>query len=165
MSSPPFSQDNSAQPHHQYSAASTTAIPTIQTLKNPKRSVSYNTQDSSPPISPDDIHNPHNHQHTSPTNKKLDPAAATKMMKASLTGFLNSSEAKAEVPKRKLQNMLMNTERDSRQARRASLSENGHGHRHGHRHSRSNGSGNGTRALLDPMESIRRSDAHYNGLG
>ncbi|KAL4965775.1 uncharacterized protein BDV14DRAFT_199548 [Aspergillus stella-maris] len=163
MSSPPSSSDNPFhQNHHQYPAASTTAIPTIQTLKNPKRSVSYNTQDPSSPISPDDIHNPHN-QHPSPTNKKLDPAAATKMMKASLTGFLNSREAKAEVPKRKLQNMLMNTERNSRQARRASLSEGG-GHGHGHRHSRSSGSGNGTRALLDPMESIRRSDEHYNGI-
>ncbi|KAL4938882.1 hypothetical protein BDV06DRAFT_199987 [Aspergillus oleicola] len=150
MSSPP-SQEYDRPKNHQYPAASTNAIPTIQTLKNPKRSVSYNTEDPAP-ISPDDIYT--DHQHTSPTSKKLDPAGASKMMKASLTGFLNSSEAKAEVPKRKLQNMLLNTERSSRQARRASLSEGPHVH----------GSRNGTRALLDPMESIRRSEEHYNGI-
>ncbi|KAL4951170.1 hypothetical protein BDW69DRAFT_43160 [Aspergillus filifer] len=161
MSSPPSSSDNPFhQKQQQYPAASTTAVPTIQTLKNQKRSVSYNTQDPSSPVSPDDIHKPH--QHSSPTGKKLDPASATKMMKASLTGFLNSSEAKAEVPKRKLQNMLMNAEQNSRQARRASLSQGGGGHGHGRRLGIE--SGNGTRALLDPMESLRRSEEHYNGI-
>ncbi|KAL4928028.1 uncharacterized protein BDV17DRAFT_265136 [Aspergillus undulatus] len=150
MSSHPGSPQNHYHHQYQYPAASTNAVPTIQTLKDQKRSLSYNTKDPSPIASPEDQIT------TSPTGKKVDDASYTKMMKASLTGFLNSSEAKAEVPKRKLQNMLMDTERNSRQARRASLSEGAHGHGHS--------LGRGTRSLLDPMESIRRSEQHYNGI-
>lgn len=72
------------------------------------------------------------------------------MIKASLTGILNSGEVKTAAGSRKVQDMLMDTEREMREKRRRSLHESS--------------PGGGVRALLDPMESIRRSGENYNGL-
>ncbi|KAL4810653.1 hypothetical protein BDV18DRAFT_155265 [Aspergillus unguis] len=90
------------------SSASTTEVPTVQTLNPSKRSISYNL--ASDPPSPTHA----------PTNK-VDPAGADNMMKASLTGLLNSREVKHEARERKVQDMLMDTQRDLKAKRRASL--------------------------------------------
>lgn len=84
-------------------SASQTQIPTVHSLQNTntRRSVSYNAQD--PP--------PH----------KVDETDADNMMKASLTGLLNSQEVRSEARERKVQDMLMDTQKDLREKRRASL--------------------------------------------
>lgn len=85
-------------------------------LKNFKRSVSYNIHTSVPK------EDAHAHAHTtSPTGRTLDEAGCNQMMKASLTGLLNCQQVKSGARERTVQNMLMSTERDLRRARRASL--------------------------------------------
>jgi hypothetical protein len=100
-SSPTLSPDNlKRQPQP---SASTNQVPTVGSLKNFKRSVSYNIHTSVPE------EDAHAHAHTtSPTGW-------------SLTGLLNCQEVKSGARERTVQNMLMNTERDLRRARRASL--------------------------------------------
>ncbi|KAL6232823.1 hypothetical protein BDW75DRAFT_11530 [Aspergillus navahoensis] len=97
-------------------SASTNQVPTVGSLKNFKRSVSYNISASTP-----EEHEPDHVHSNSPTGRKLDEARCNQMMKASLTGLLNCQEVKKEARERAVQNMLMNTERDIRRARRASL--------------------------------------------
>jgi hypothetical protein len=88
----------------------------VGSLKNFKRSVSYNIQTSAPE------EDAHAYAHTtSRTRWTLDEAGCNQMMKASLTGLLNCQEVKSGARERTVQNMLMNTERDLRRARRASL--------------------------------------------
>ncbi|KAL4748201.1 hypothetical protein BDW72DRAFT_180911 [Aspergillus terricola var. indicus] len=113
-SSPTLSPDNlKRQPQP---SASTNQVPTVGSLKNFKRSVSYHIHTSTPE------EDAHGHAHTtSPTGRKLDEAGCSQMMKASLTGLLNCQEVKSGARERTVQNMLMNTERDLRRARRASL--------------------------------------------
>lgn len=65
-------------------------------------------------------------------------------------GILNSGEVKTAEGSRKVQNMLLDTERELREQRRRSLHESS--------------PGGGVRALLDPMESLRRSGEFYNGM-
>ncbi|KAL4813008.1 hypothetical protein BDW67DRAFT_169125 [Aspergillus spinulosporus] len=97
-------------------SASTNQIPTVGSLKDFKRSVSYNIHTATPE------EDSHRHAHTSsPTRWRLDEAGCNHMMKASLTGLLNCQEVKNGARERTVQNMLMNTERDLRRARRASL--------------------------------------------
>ncbi|KAL4922622.1 hypothetical protein BDW62DRAFT_196626 [Aspergillus aurantiobrunneus] len=120
-------------------SASTTQVPTIRTLRDMKRSVSYNAAVSTPEdrIAP-------------PSGQKVDEAGCSHMLKASLTGLLNCSEVKSEARERKVQNMLMSTEKDARETRRKT---------------RRAQSERRYRALLDPMESIRRSEEYYKGIG
>ncbi|KAL4758246.1 uncharacterized protein BDW70DRAFT_142206 [Aspergillus foveolatus] len=111
-SSPTLSPDSmKRQPQP---SASTNQVPTVGSLKNFKRSVSYNIHKSVPE------EDAHAHT-TSPTGWTLDEAGCNQMMKASLTGLLNCQEVKSGARERTVQNMLMNTERDLRRARRASL--------------------------------------------
>ncbi|KAL4995940.1 hypothetical protein BDV10DRAFT_187548 [Aspergillus recurvatus] len=97
-------------------SASTNQVPTVGSLKNFKRSVSYHISAPTP-----EEHEPEQAHTNSPAGRKLDEAGCNQMMKASLTGLLNCEEVKNEARERTVQNMLMNTERDIRRARRASL--------------------------------------------
>ncbi|RDW57861.1 uncharacterized protein DSM5745_11379 [Aspergillus mulundensis] len=113
-------------PKHAHPSSSTTQVPTVHTLQYFKRSLSYTIAES--PIDqhehgPDPSHT--TLQAKSPVGQKLDEAGCNQMMKASLTGLLNCQEVKNEARERKVQNMLMDTERDLRRARRASLKMGG----------------------------------------
>ncbi|KAL4738941.1 hypothetical protein BDV11DRAFT_188744 [Aspergillus similis] len=112
-SSPTLSPDMKRQPQP---SASTNQVPTVGSLKSFKRSVSYNIHSSTPE------EDAQGHAHAaSATGWKLDEAGCNQMMKASLTGLLNCQEVKSGARERTVQNMLLNTERDLRRARRASL--------------------------------------------
>ncbi|KAL5044845.1 hypothetical protein BDW71DRAFT_185455, partial [Aspergillus fruticulosus] len=99
-------------------SASTNQVPTVGSLRNFKRSVSYHISASTP-----EEHEPESEHAntTSPTGRKVDETGCNQMMKASLTGLLNCQEVKNGARERKVQNMLLNTERDIRRARRHSL--------------------------------------------
>ncbi|KAL4910523.1 hypothetical protein BDW74DRAFT_141368, partial [Aspergillus multicolor] len=107
-------------PKHPQPSSSTNQVPTVHSLQNFKRSISYTIAES--PTAEHKHGHGHDHpQAKSPVGRKLDEAGCNQMMKASLTGLLNCQEVKNEARERKVQNMLMNTERDIRRARRASL--------------------------------------------
>ncbi|BCS23733.1 uncharacterized protein APUU_40177A [Aspergillus puulaauensis] len=127
-----MSEDN----HTKRPSASANKIPTVERPRDTKRSISYNSPSDAPSISP--------------SRQKSDQSGCGNMIKASLTGILNSGEVKTAAGSRKVQDMLMETERNLREQRRRSLHEAS--------------PGGGVRALLDPMESIRRSGENYNGM-
>ncbi|KAL3478527.1 hypothetical protein BJX99DRAFT_224267 [Aspergillus californicus] len=99
-------------------AASANKVPTIQSLKDSsmKRSASYNTVAHGHDPTREDTTIPE-----SPTAKKIDQAGCDQMLKASLTGILNSGEVKSDARGRKVQDLLMDTQKDLRKQRRLSL--------------------------------------------
>ncbi|KAL2787912.1 hypothetical protein BJX66DRAFT_340767 [Aspergillus keveii] len=92
-------------------AASANKVPTIQSLKATKRSISYNATPEERAVSPTD------------EKRTVDQAGCDQMLKASLTGLLNSGEVKTDARGRKVQNLLMETQKDLRRQRRQSLGE------------------------------------------
>ncbi|KAL2871208.1 uncharacterized protein BJX67DRAFT_343800 [Aspergillus lucknowensis] len=90
--------------------ASASNIPTIQNLKHEKRSISYNATPEERTVSPE------------PDNR-VDQAGCDQLLKASLMGILNSGEVKSDGRGRKVQNLLMETEKDWRKQRRQSRGE------------------------------------------
>ncbi|KAL3459793.1 hypothetical protein BJX64DRAFT_290960 [Aspergillus heterothallicus] len=101
---------------NKHPSASTTKIPTIQSLQTAanKRSISYTaTPEGREPSSPS----------SSKDKTKIDPAECDQRLKASLTEMLNSGEVKSDSRGRKVQNLLMETQKDLRRQRRASLGE------------------------------------------
>ncbi|KAL2822431.1 hypothetical protein BJX63DRAFT_376492 [Aspergillus granulosus] len=92
-------------------AASANKVPTIQSLRGIKRSVSYSAV--------------HEERTTSPTEEKIkiDQAEYDQMLKASLTGMLNWGGVKSDARGRKVQDLLMETQKDLRKQRRKSLEE------------------------------------------
>ncbi|KAL2819083.1 hypothetical protein BDW59DRAFT_165236 [Aspergillus cavernicola] len=99
-------------------AASTNKVPTIQSLSprrsSLKRSVSYNT--AAPAPTTEDPDKP-----VSLSSENVNQAGCDNMLKAALTGLLNCQEVKSESRGRKVQNLLMETEKDLRRERRKSL--------------------------------------------
>ncbi|KAI9373400.1 hypothetical protein BJX61DRAFT_541755 [Aspergillus egyptiacus] len=112
-------------------AASSNQVPTISTLHNPhiKRSVSYNptspVDDSNSEDNDNNTNTPNSPPHgaQSPTGNKIDQAGCDQMLKASLTGILNSGQVMSDARGRKVQDLLLQTERDYRRERRKSLGE------------------------------------------
>ncbi|KAJ0417944.1 hypothetical protein BJY00DRAFT_315341 [Aspergillus carlsbadensis] len=92
--------------------ASANKVPTIQSLKATKRSVSSNATPEEHAVSRSDD-----------KKKTIDQAGCDQMLKASLTGILNSGEVKSDARGRKVQNLLMETQKDLRRQRRESLGE------------------------------------------
>ncbi|KAL4877406.1 hypothetical protein BJY04DRAFT_198307 [Aspergillus karnatakaensis] len=115
---------------HPHPALSANKVPTIQSL-NPsmKRSISYNISNPSSSCSSalDTETSPQDLKKDSPTGSKVDQASADNMLKASLTGFLNADDIKGagagDARGRKVQELLMETQRDLRKQRRESLDQ------------------------------------------
>jgi hypothetical protein len=99
-------------------ALSANKVPTIQSLRtnNTKRSVSYNVDAPNSDSTPEE-------KKQSPAGEKVDQTRCDNMLKASLTGLLNAGEVKSDARGRKVQNLLMETQRDLRKQRRESLGQ------------------------------------------
>ncbi|KAL2847515.1 hypothetical protein BJY01DRAFT_164832 [Aspergillus pseudoustus] len=114
------------KPQQKHSAASASKVPTIQSLKETRRTISYNATPEERDSGTSSPTSATSSRRGSGDKGKIDQAGCDQMLKASLTGILNSGEVKSDSRGRKVQELLMETQKDLRKQRRASLGEREH---------------------------------------